>query len=174
MSSGRKAGSHAKSAPQADTGRDGPATTDDSGELQQQIERTREHFGDTVGQLAAKADVKTMAIHKASELSERVKGKTEQVRIQTTARAEGVRSQLAGKTTAARHRAHSVSDGRMAQVRDQLAAAGTPVWEATPPQVRDAVTKGAATARQRRVPLAVAAGALILGLLLARRQRSRR
>jgi Protein of unknown function (DUF3618) len=174
VSTEKNAGSHPESATPAGTGPDRPTTTDDTEELQQEIERTREHLGDTVQQLAAKADVKAVARDKATKLSERMKGKTGRARIQATTRAAGIRSQLAGKTTAARHRAQSVSEGRMAQVREQVAAVGTPVWDATPKQVRDVVAMGAAGARQRRVPLAVAAGALVLGLLLIRRRRGRR
>jgi len=161
-----KAGNHAKPAAQAGSG-DGP-TKDDAEELQQEIARTREHLGDTVQQLAAKAHVKAIARERATDLSERVKSKTEQARIQTTARAHDVRSQLAGKTTAARHRAESVSHERLAQVREQVAAVGTPAWEATPEQVREVVARGVAEARQRRVSLAFAVGGLVLGLIIIR------
>jgi len=37
-------------------------------EIQQEIERTREHLGDTVDELAAKADVKARARVKAAEV----------------------------------------------------------------------------------------------------------
>ena len=53
-----------------------------------------------------------------------------------------------------------------AAAKDQVAAAGESVWQATPEPARQAVAKGAATARQHRVPLAVAAGVLIAGLLV--------
>jgi len=142
-------------------------------ELQQEIERTREHLGDTVQQLAAKAHVKVMARDKATELSERVKGTTEQVRIQTAARAHDVRSQLSGKTAAARHRAQSVSHERITQVREQIAAVATPARDATPAQVREAVAKGVVGARRRRVPLAIAAGVLVLSLIIIKRRRGR-
>jgi len=167
-----RAGNHAKPAAQAGSGPDGP-TKDGAEELQQEIERTREHLGDTVQQLAAKAHVKAIARERATELSERVKSKTEQARIQTTARAHDVRSQLAGKTTAARHRAESASHGRLAQVREQVAAVGTPAWEATPEQVREVVAKGVAGARQRRVSVAFAVGVLVLGLIVIKRWRRR-
>jgi Protein of unknown function (DUF3618) len=170
VSSGKKAGNHATSASHA--GNEPTATpTDDADELQYDIERTREHLGQTVGQLAAKADVKAMARGKATELSERVRNKSGQFRGQAAARAEGARSQLAGKTAAARHRAQSASEGRIAQVREQVAAIGTPAWEATPEQVRNAVAKGAAGARRRRASLAIGVGVLVLGLLIIRRWR---
>jgi uncharacterized protein DUF3618 len=164
VNAGKKAGNHAKSATPAGTGPDGPTTKDDTEELQQEIERTREHLGDTVQQLAAKADMKAMARDKATELSERVKGKTGQVRVQAVTRTAGVRSQLAGKTMAARHRAQSVSEGPMAQVREKVAAVGTPAW---------VVAKGVTGARQRRVPLVLALGLLVIGLVIIRRRRER-
>lgn len=42
-------------------------------ELTREIEQTRERLGDTVEQLAAKADVKSLARAKAAELAGRVK-----------------------------------------------------------------------------------------------------
>jgi hypothetical protein len=45
------------------------------------------------------------------------------------------------------------------------------VREATPEPVRQAVAKAASNARQRRVPLAVAAATLILGYLAIRQWR---
>ncbi len=132
MSSGEKAGNDATSASHAGTEPTAPAT-DDVDELQHDIERTREHLGQTVGQLAAKADVKAVARGKATDLSERV----------------------------------------ITQVRGQVAAVGTPVWEATPEQVRNVVAKGAAGARRRRAPLAIGVGVLVLGLLIIRRWRGR-
>jgi hypothetical protein len=170
VSADKKAGSHAESATRAGTKPDG-LTKDGTEELQQEIERTREHLGDTVQQLAAKAHVKVMARDKATELSERVKGKTEQVRIQTAARAHDVRSQLTGKTAAARHRAQSASQERIAKVREQITAVATPAREATPEQVQEAVAKGVAGARKRRVALAVAVGVVALGLIIIKRRR---
>ena len=38
-------------------------------EIQQEIERTREHLGDTVEELAARADVRTRARAKAAEMT---------------------------------------------------------------------------------------------------------
>ncbi len=40
-------------------------------EIQQEIERTREHLGDTVEELAARADVRTRARAKAAEMKDR-------------------------------------------------------------------------------------------------------
>jgi hypothetical protein len=172
VSAHRKAGSHAESATHAGTWPDQPAK-DEAEELEQEIERTREHLGDTVQQLTAKAHVRAMARDKATDLSDRVKGKTEQVRIQTAARAQDVRSQLAGKTAAAHRRAQSVCQERMTQVREQIAAVATPAREATPGQVREVVARGVAGARKRRVALAVAVGVLALGLIIIKQRRGR-
>ena len=51
-----------------------PTAADDVQQLEQEIEQTREQLGETVEQLAAKADVKRRARAKAAEVSERVKG----------------------------------------------------------------------------------------------------
>jgi hypothetical protein len=107
-----------------------------------------------------------MTRDKATELSERVKNKTEHVRVQTAARAQDVRSQLSGKATAARHRVGSVSHERMARVREQVASVATPAREATPDQVRQALAKGVAGAGRHRTPVLVAAGVLVLSLVI--------
>jgi len=134
-----------------------PTAPDDPQELEREIERTREQLGETVELLAAKADVKGRAQAKATELSERIKSKAGQVRRQAAARGGSVRGQLAGTTAVAQKR---------------VTAAATPVWQAAPEPVRQAVAKGASTARQRRLQLAAAAGAVIAGYLLIKWRRS--
>lgn len=141
---------------------------DDVQELRQEIEQTREELGETVEQLVAKADVKARARDKAAGFAGRVKGKTSQARTRAAARAGKVRVQLTGNTsdtgqggTLLGAAASQKSSGRVA------AAAGT-VREATPEPVRQAVAKAASSARQRRLPLAAAAGVLIAGYLAIR------
>ena len=56
------------------TGEGRAAVPHDEQELRTQIERTREQLGQTVEQLAAKADVKSMARAKAADLAGRAKG----------------------------------------------------------------------------------------------------
>ncbi|HEX3964215.1 MAG TPA: DUF3618 domain-containing protein [Trebonia sp.] len=51
----------------------GTGQTDDAQQLREEIERTREHLGATVEQLAAKVDVKSRAQASAAELAGRVK-----------------------------------------------------------------------------------------------------
>lgn len=86
------------------------AAPDDAQQLVQEIERTRERLGETVQELAARADVKGRARAKTAEVTERVKSTTAQARRNATARAGSLRSQVASMTTAARQKAISVSE----------------------------------------------------------------
>jgi hypothetical protein len=144
------------------------AAPDDPQQLEQEIERTRGQLGETVEQLAAKADVKGRARAKAAEVSERVKSKTSQAQNEAAAGAESVRSQLVAKTAAARQKAMSAGGAGKGQLQGRTAAVVTPVWEAAPEPLRRSVARGASTARQHRVPLAVAAGVVIAGYLAIR------
>ncbi len=93
-------------------------------EIQQEIERTREHLGETVDELAAKADVKARARARAAEV---------------TARA---------------HERATMVSGR---VKDKTA------------DVSGRVKRSQAV--QRRWPLAVAAGVLVVGSAVIWRRR---
>jgi small-conductance mechanosensitive channel len=79
----------------------GPASPDDPEQLQAAIEQTREELGRTVEQLVAKTDVKTRAQAKVSDLTQRAKDATSQVRHQAAAQAGSARSQLADRYQAA-------------------------------------------------------------------------
>lgn len=125
----------------------------DRHQLEAEIERTREQLGETVQELVARVDVKSRARAKAAEL---------------TGKARRVRGLLGDRTAAARQKAMSSGGSGKDQLRNRAAAVGAPVWEATPEQVRRAVTKGASGARERWVPLAVAAGVLIVGYVAIR------
>jgi Protein of unknown function (DUF3618) len=48
-------------------------------EIQQEIERTREHLGDTVDELAAKADLKTRARVKAAQVRTQARDRAAEV-----------------------------------------------------------------------------------------------
>ena len=142
--------------PPAETGA-GPGRTvpENERELRQEIEQTRERLGDTVEQLVAKTDIKGRARAKAAVLTGRVKDKSALARSKAADRGAGARSQVAGKTQMARQKA--------ASGRGQLQARASGAWQAAPEGVRRTVTKGASTARQSWVPLAVAAALLALG-----------
>lgn len=58
----------------------------DARQLEAEIERTREQLGQTVQELAARADVKSRARAKATEVSERLKVTTARVRGNAGAR----------------------------------------------------------------------------------------
>jgi hypothetical protein len=98
-----------------------------------------------------------------------VKGQTSQARAQAAARAGNACDQVTSGAVAAGQRAAYLG----ATAKDQMAAAGGSAWQATPEPARQAVVKGAATTRQHRVPLAVAASVLIAGFLIARWWRKR-
>ncbi|MBV9382143.1 MAG: DUF3618 domain-containing protein, partial [Streptosporangiaceae bacterium] len=146
-----------------------PAAADDAEQLKQEIERTREQLGATVEQLAAKADVKARARGKAAELAGRMKNTVAGTREQALTRTGNLRGQLAGTAGMARQKAITAGQAGKGQLQQRIA----PVREALPDPVGQAVAKGAGTARQHRVPLAVAAAVLIVGLLAFRQWRNR-
>jgi hypothetical protein len=152
------------------TGSIAPAP-DDPQQLEAEIERTRDQLGQTVQELIARADVKSRARIKVAELTGKAKSTTVQARHNAAARAGSVRGQVAGKATVAQQRAMSAGVARKDQLRDRATAVGAPVWEATPDQVRRTVTKGASGAREHWMPLAMAAGVLVVGYLVLRRWR---
>jgi phage-related tail fiber protein len=127
-----------------------------------------EQLGETVRELVARADVKSLARVKAAELRGRVKDTTSQARRTVTAGAVRVRSQVADKTASAQQKATSAGAARKDQLRNRAAAVSAPVWQATPEQVRRAVTNGASGAKERWIPLTLAAGVLIVGCLALR------
>ncbi len=146
-----------------------PAAPQNEQQLRAEIEQTREELGETVEQLAAKIDVKGRARARTAELTGRVKDKAVQARATAAARATEARGQVAGKTQTARQKAAAASGPAKTQVQARTAS----VREATPEPVRRAVARGASAAKQRRVPLGVAAIALTAGYLALRRWRKR-
>jgi Protein of unknown function (DUF3618) len=96
---------------------DGRAT-DDAQLLREEIERTREHLGTTVEELAARMDVKSRAQAEAAELAGRIKGAGAQIRL------------------------------------------------AAPGYAKQAAARGTRIGREQRVPLAVAAGVLVVAILV--------
>jgi uncharacterized protein YjbJ (UPF0337 family) len=160
-----EAGPRETAVPAAVAGQDvsaAAAPPDDPQQLAEEIKRTREQLGETVEQLAAKADVKARAQDKASQLTGRLKDKAGQVQ-----------RQLADKTTGPRQKVVSVSGPVQDQVRQQAARAAARVSEVTPEPVRRAAVKVAVTARQRRVMLAAAIGAGVLAWMVIARWRRR-
>jgi hypothetical protein len=104
-------------------------------EIQQEIERTREHLGETVEELAAKADVKARARAKAAE----VKAKAQDKAAQVSGRMRDKTADLPGR------------------IKDRTA------------DVSERVKRSQVT--QRRWPLAVAAGIVVVGAAVRWRRR---
>jgi lysozyme family protein len=123
---------------------------DDAQQLREEIERTREHLGETVEQLAAKADVKGRARAEAAGLADQVTRRAKDVmaraRKQIADRAGSARGTLAATT---------------ADARQKAAAAG----EAAPGPGRLAAAQGAGAARKHRGPLSAAVAAVLLAVL---------
>jgi hypothetical protein len=175
-----------------------PGPPDDPQGLQQEIERTREHLGETVEALVAKVDVKARAQDEASRLVGRLKARVIDARQQAAARAvearrqavdktagprqkasaqgRHVRRQVADSTAGPRQQAASVGGSVAEQVRPQAAAVAAGISNVTPEQVKQVAGNVAATARQRRTPLLAAIGAVgagLIGWLLFQRWRRR-
>jgi Protein of unknown function (DUF3618) len=89
----------------------GPSSPDDPEQLKAAIERTREELGRTAEQLVAKTEVKAQAQAKASDLTQRAKDATSQVRRQAVARAGSARQQLAGSYQASGPLKQAVTQG---------------------------------------------------------------
>ena len=177
-----------------------PGPPDDPRALQEEIERTREHLGQTVEALVAKADVKARAQDEASRLIGRLKARAAQARQRGAARAAEARRQAADKTAGPRQqvtargrhvrqqaatRRRGRGSGRCpSPVRlrsrsggGQAAAAAAGISKVTPDPVKRAAGNAADTARRRRVPLAAAVGAVgatLLAWLLLKRWSRRR
>jgi hypothetical protein len=161
-----------EAAPQAGAADAKAGPLDDVAELRQEIEQAREQLGDTVERLAAKADVKAQAKAKAAELADAVKSKVALAGAQAAARAGSARDQLAAKAGETGAAANSASNSARQQVV-KVAGACAPVWQTAPEPVRHVVTKAASSARQRRIPIATAAGVLLLGCVVLRWWRRR-
>jgi regulator of protease activity HflC (stomatin/prohibitin superfamily) len=89
-------------------------------EIQQEIERTRERLGETVDELAAKADVRARARAKGAEMKARTQGKA----IEVKARAQGKAAEMKGK---AMHVSGQVRRSQAVQRRWPVAAAAAGV-----------------------------------------------
>lgn len=144
-------------------------------ELRQQIERTRSQLGDTVEELAAKADVKGRAKARAADLKDKAGALT--VQLRSTAAQAGHRVQektaLAGhrvqeKTAEAGHRVQekTAEAGHRAQLTAQRA--GHTTGDSVRRPVSGAVEVCRRHPRQLMIVGAVGAAALVAGLLARR------
>ena len=115
-------------------------------EIQQEIDRTRERLGETVEELAAKADVKARAKEKAVEMKAKAQGKATEVSGQVKGKATDVSGLVKGKATDV----SGLVKGKATDVSGRVRQSG---------------------ALQRRWPVAAAAGAVIVGALVVWRRR---
>jgi cobalamin biosynthesis Mg chelatase CobN len=146
-----------------------PQPADDEGELRQEIERTRERLGETVEQLAAKADVKGRVQAKITGLSGQAKSLTSRAASQAGAQVAQRRGQLAARATNVRQKSAGV--GSTAKSGWQARTAS--VRETGTEPLRRTVAKGAGVVRQRPVPVGLAAVAMATGYLALRWWRTR-
>jgi hypothetical protein len=144
----------------------GEGGTEDEAKLKQEIERTREQLGATVDELAAKADVKSRLRNKIAELARPMKGQA--ARARSAAQASPTAERLATNSATMRQKAAALGG----QARTELKSRSAPVRDATPQPVREAVAKGASTARQR--PAWLAAVIPLITWFLVRRWRRKR
>jgi phage-related minor tail protein len=89
-------------------------------EIQQEIDRTRERLGETVEELAAKADVKARAKEKAVEMKAKAQGKVTEVSGLVKGKVTEVSGLVKGKATDVSGR---VKQNQAVQRRWPLAAA---------------------------------------------------
>ncbi len=153
------------------TGQDIP---DDPDALVEDIARTRAELGDTVEALVAKVDVKAQAKQRAAEVSSQAKAKLQTVKQDLAGRA----SQLAGKAGQARQAAAANSKtmlGAGASRGRTAVGAGTAAWEKAPAPVQRGAQQVARAVGRYRVPVAAAAGVVLVAAVgwLAIRQRRR-
>jgi hypothetical protein len=116
--------------------------------LAEEIERTREHLGETVEALAAKADVKARAEHRAAEVKASLRDKAHVAKDKVTGQAGELRKEAAAKTARAK--------------------------EMTPPQVQRSAGQAMDIVRGHRGKAAagaLAAAVVILAWLAVRRRR---
>lgn len=152
--SGRKSGQGA--------GAPGQDVPDDPNALVEDINRTRADLGDTVEALVAKADVKAQAKQRAAEVSGQAKEKLQTMKQELAGRA----SQLTGR--AGQTRQAAAANGKT------VLGAGASAWGKAPEPVQHGAQRVARTVRQHRVPVAAAAGAVLVvtvGWLAVRRRR---
>jgi cobalamin biosynthesis Mg chelatase CobN len=157
------------------------AGPDDVQQLEAQIERTREQLGATVDQLAAKVDVKSRARAKAAELAERAKAtgqagqaKAAELAGQAKATGQAKAAELAGRAKATGQAGQAKATELSGRATGAAKSVTTGIREqASTERMRQVAAKGASTARERPVPLAVAAAVLVAAYLVIRQWRKR-
>ena len=136
----------------------------------EEIEQTRQQLGETVEALAAKADVKERAQHRAAEAKDNLRGKARAAMDKVTEQAGELRDEAAAKAAQARDAAQSAS----APMTGRAAEAGRAVRDIAPAPVQRSAGQAVAIVRGHRgkaAAAAAAAAALILAWLAVRGRR---
>jgi hypothetical protein len=143
--------------------------------LAEEIERTREHLGETVEALAAKADVKGRAQRRAGEAKDNLLGKARAAKDKVTGQA----GELRGEAAASAAKAKGAAQGAIVPVREQVTTravgAARAIRGATPAPVQRSAGQAVVIVRGHREKAAAAttvAAILILAWLVMSRRRS--
>ncbi|CAL9350533.1 DUF3618 domain-containing protein [Streptomyces sp. NPDC057838] len=127
-------------------------------ELREQVERTRHELGDTVQELAGRADVKTRAREKAVAVKEQAGQKAQAWSGQAKAKVSDV--------------AHAVEEKLPEPVKQKGAAAAQGAKEKAAQAEQVWQDKAPQQVRDHRTALLAGAGALVVAFLLIRRRRN--
>jgi hypothetical protein len=131
----------------------------DADELRADIAEARSELGDTVQALAAKADVKKQAKDAAETAKARVAEAAGVARTKVSVAADTAQMKLAEKAPG------------LVQAAETAKAKATVLSERA--QADPRVRRALAEARQRRVPIAAVAAAIVLVVLAVRRRRNK-
>jgi ElaB/YqjD/DUF883 family membrane-anchored ribosome-binding protein len=140
--------------------------------LRADIERTRDQLGETVGALAAKADVKGRAQQKVSEISGWLAGPL----AASKERVAEAGKTVAGRAAAAGGTAGTVTGAVQQQATGLAGNASAAISKGTqnlPEPARKAVDQASSFVSRNRAPLTAALAGLI-GLIVIRRRRTPR
>ncbi|MFI1962966.1 DUF3618 domain-containing protein [Streptomyces pathocidini] len=141
-------------------------------ELRAQVAEAREKLGETVEELAAKADVKTRAQEKATAARDRARQRAAGARDRAQHKAADARDRAQHKATDARDRAqHKVAGARDRATETRHHARDTAshaaqrvqdrVHDKTPEPFWNAASRAAESGRRHPAPLAAAVGGLL-------------
>ncbi|MCW8099320.1 DUF3618 domain-containing protein [Streptomyces tauricus] len=140
-------------------------------ELRRQIEETRSQLGDTVEELAAKADVKGRAKARGAEL----KGKASDAGHTVQGKAVQAGHVVQEKATEAGHVVQEKATEAGHVVQEKASWVGHAVQERVPQPVRDAATAVVQAGRRNPKPVLIAgAGVVVAAGLLRRRHNGHR
>jgi phage-related tail protein len=146
--------------------------TPEEAALAAEIEHTRERLGETVEALAAKADVKGRAQHRAAEVAGSLRGKARAAMDKVAEQAADLRDETVAKAAQAKGAAQSASAPVAGQVAERAAGAGHAAGDMVPAPVQRSAGQAAALVRGHRGKAAAAAAAgLILAWLAVRHRR---